>query len=216
VRLPAVLLSDHLHVLVGAAASPCPPPPPPVFDAPDCPTPANVVTGSMVNCYGNDCTNWGIRKAYDGKTRGWATMAHTGWSYFPWMQLDLGTTPPNVTAVRIVARDDSIYAWESQNIDVFVSATTNWTASTATLCATNISFTRAGETTIVLCPTGFTWASRYVTVVMNSTANRYFNGYLSLNEITPLYDGKIAACFQCRLASSWASAVWVCGHQGRG
>ena len=144
----------------------------------------------MVSCYGNDCTNWGAQKAYDTRTKGIGSLAHTGWSYFPYMQLNLGANAPNVTAVRIVARADG-WLMESQNLDVYISATTNWTASTATLCATGITFTVLGETATALCPTGFAWSTRYVTVVMNSSANGNFNGYLSLQEITPLYEGEM-------------------------
>ena len=148
-----------------------------------------MVSGAIVNCFANDCNTWGIQKAYDGRTRSINSLAHTGWSEFPFMQLNLGTSAPNVTAVRIVARADG-WLHESQNLNVYVSSTTSWTASTASLCATNITFAVLGETTTVLCPTGFAWTTRYVTVVMNSTSNRNFNGYLSLQEITPLYDGE--------------------------
>ena len=143
----------------------------------------------MVNCYQNDCGNWGLAKAYDGRTTGISSLAHTGWGYFPYMQLNLGASAPNVTAVRIVARADG-WLQQSQNLDVYISATTSWTASNATLCATNITFSVLGEMTTALCPTGFAWTTRYVTVVMNSTSNWKFNGYLSLQEITPLYDGE--------------------------
>ena len=140
-------------------------------------------------CLGNDCTSWGYRKATDGRTRSVQSLAHTSWGYFPYMQLDLGTNPPNVTAVRLVARAD-VGLWQSQNLDVFISATTNWTASTATLCRTGLTFAALGEMATVLCPTGYSWASRYVTVFMNSTSNRNFDGYFALQEIMPMYDGE--------------------------
>ena len=141
-------------------------------------------------CYLDDCNTWGIAKAYDGKTRGTSTMAHTSRAnYLPYIQLDLGASAPNVTAVRIVARADG-WLEESQYLNVHVGSTASWTASTATLCAARIVFGALGETATVGCPTGFAWATRYVTVLMNNTANPQFNGYLSLQEITPLYDGE--------------------------
>ena len=141
-------------------------------------------------CYLNDCNTWGIQKAYDGRTRGLSSLPHTSKAdSLPFFQLDVGANPPNITAVRIVARADG-YLVESQYLNVYVSSTTSWTASTATLCAASIVFGGLGETTTVLCPTGFAWAPRYVTVVLNSTANPQFNGYLSLQEVTPLYEGR--------------------------
>ena len=189
---PASLANLH-PPLPCAAASPCPPPPPPVFDD-GCPVPAAVVSGTMSpGCYQNDCNTWGIQKAYDGKTQGTRTLAHSEWtSGNPYFQLYLGASAPNVTAVRLVARGDG-WLYESQYLSVYVSATTSWTGSTATLCAANVVPAALGETVTVLCPVGFAWKTRYVTVLLNSTANPKFNGYLSLQEVTPLYDGEAAS-----------------------
>ena len=179
-----------------------------MFDPPDCPVPAKVVSGSMwPGCYLNDCNTFGIQKAYDGRTLGTSTMAHSSWtSGDPYYQLDLGASAPNVTAVRLVARGDG-WLMESQYLSVHISSTTSWTASTATLCAASVVFGKLGETATVLCPTGFAWAPRYVTVWMNSTANPQFNGYLSLQEVTPLYEGRhpgsliyawtVGGCIRC-------------------
>ena len=140
-------------------------------------------------CFINDCNSWGIQKVYDGKTKGLTTLAHTSWGANLYYQLDLGTSAPEIMAVRLVARGDG-WLHESQYLNVYVSATTNWTASTASLCAANVVPAALGDTVTVLCPVGFTWRVRYVTVWMNATANPLFNHYLSLQEVTPLYDGE--------------------------
>ena len=140
-------------------------------------------------CFINDCGSWGIQKAYDSKTKGLATLAHSSKGSVLYYQLDLGTNTQPIMAVRLVARGDG-WLEESQYLNVYVSATTNWTASTASLCTANVVFAALGESATVLCPVGFAWAARYVTVWMNTTANPVFNGYLSLQEVTALYDGK--------------------------
>ena len=143
-------------------------------------------------CYLNDCNSWGVQKVHDGKTRGLSTLAHSSDGPVVYYQLDLGTNTQAIMAVRLVARGDG-WLHESQYLNVYVSATTNWTASTARLCTANLTFSALGETATVLCPVGFTWTTRYVTVWMNTTANPNFNGYLSLQEVTPLYDGEGAS-----------------------
>jgi hypothetical protein len=149
-----------------------------------------VVTGTMYpGCFISDCGSWGIQKVYDGKTKGLKTLAHSSRGPVVYYQLDLGTAAPNVTSVRLVARGDG-WLEESQHLNVYVSATTDWTASTASLCAASIVFSKLGESATVLCPAGFAWTTRYVTVWMNATANPDFNGYLSMQEVTALYDGK--------------------------
>ena len=130
---------------------------------------------------------WGWKKASDTRLVGLASLARTSYGPYPSLQLDLGASAPNITAVRLAARADG-FLEESQNLDVYISATPTWTASSGTLCEGNITFDKLGGVETVLCPTGFT--SRYVTVVMNTDANNRTQ-YLSLQEVTPLWDGEL-------------------------
>ena len=139
------------------------------------------------SCYSNDCTNWGIQKAYDGKVYGIRSLAHTGYGsggilYF---QYDLGPNPPNITAVRITARADAGLS-QSQNLNVYLSGNTSYTVGN-TLCRSNVTFPNLGNTQVIFCPVGM--ETRYVTVAMNTTANTGWDGYMALQEVTPLYDG---------------------------
>ena len=195
------------------AASPCPPPPPPVFDPPDCPVAVPVSTGTMSpGCFGGDCNSWGVAKIYDSKTKGLSSLAHTSSGAFPYFQLDLSASAQNVSSVRIVARADG-WLQESQYLNVYISATPSFNAaSTATLCASNTVFASLGETATVLCPVGLAWSTRYVTVQMNSSANPQFNGYLSLQEVTPLYDGE-RVCRRVHASLLAACRSWQDGQR---
>lgn len=137
--------------------------------------------------------SWGIAKAYDSKTQSLKVLAVTSGGPFPYMQLDLGAAAPSITAVRIVARGDNAqYLVQSQNLNVYLSATTNWNSSSdATLCVANLTFNAIGEVATVLCPFVAT-TTRFVTVVMDSAINPQTVSYLALHEITPLYDSESA------------------------
>ena len=145
-----------------AVASPCPPPPPPVFEPPECPTAAVPISAKMYpGCYSNDCTSYGIQKAYDGRTRGLSTLAIS--SYVPagglvYFQYDLGQSPPIINAVRITARSDANLR-DSQNLNVYLSSNATY-ADPRNLCQANVRFSSLGETQVLLCPTGL--STRFV------------------------------------------------------
>lgn len=151
------------------------------------------------SCYGGDVlkpkpknpaphADWGAPKAYDGKTLGISTLAITSWGANPYIQLYLGTSPPNITTVRIVARTDSSQ-YQTQNLAVYLSQTTSFLSPT-NLCEAGITFGIPGEIATVKCPLGL--SSNYLTVQMNAT------GYMAVEEITALYEGEhsdvLAAC----------------------
>lgn len=147
------------------AAYPCPPPSPPVFDPPDCPAPAALVNGTIFpSCYLNHCGTWGAVKAYDSRTLGMTTLAHSGLAsvgsplYF---QFDLGLNPPNITAVRITARGDG-WLEQSQNLNVYLSANASF-ANTRNLCQADVRFNNLGDTQVIPCPIGL--ASRFVSAM---------------------------------------------------
>ncbi len=164
-------------------------PPPPAFDVPECPVPVPVVSGSMSPaCYGNDCAYWGPQKAYDLNLRSFRSLAIVQYSTYPHMQFDFNDTRTDITAVRITARADCCVD-QSQNLNVYLSNTTKFwdpisglTSLGSMLCSAGVRFNRLGETATVLCPVNT--PARYLTVVMNGT------NYLSLQEVTALYDGK--------------------------
>lgn len=127
--------------------------------------------------YGGD-PYWGPAKLYDGMERGIGSLTIVSYAAYPYVQLDLGEQRSDITAIRIVARADASLG-QSQNLNVYLSADTNFTAGT--LCGAAVTFASLGELITVLCPVGVT--AQYVYVQMNGT------NYLSLQEVTPLYDG---------------------------
>jgi hypothetical protein len=78
---------------------------------------------------------------------------------------------------------------QQSNLSVWLSPTTAF--QSGTLCVANLSPSYIGEVMNVLCPVNA--SARYVTVWMNTTSKStgaYFGTeYLSLQEVTPLYDG---------------------------
>ena len=130
------------------------------------------------SCYQNDCSYWGPRKAYDGKTTGVYSMAITTYATNPWMQFDMGMVRTDITAVRITARADG-YLYQSQNLNVYLSANTSFFQGT--LCKADLDFTVLGQTIAILCPVNIT--ARYLTIWMNGT------NHISLQEVAALYDG---------------------------
>ena len=167
------------------AVSPCPPPPPPVFDPPECPRVTNVsVAGSRMwpNCYGGWCNSWGIRKVVDGREKSTSSLGITSSATNPYMQLDLGSLRSDILQVRLVARADTAL-YQSQRVNVYISATTDFRGINSTLCDDNITFDFLGDDYIALCPVNFT--ARYVTVQKNGT------GYFALQEVQPMVDSKL-------------------------
>lgn len=111
----------------------------------------------------------------------------------PYFQLDLGEAFANVSqvsAVRITARADSLLD-ESQHINVYVGEITNYNLANSVLCEADVIFGGLGSTITVLCPVNVpkTIMTRYVTVVMNTTANSRTK-VISLQEVTPIWDGE--------------------------
>jgi hypothetical protein len=158
----------------------------------------------MSSCYIGDCTNYGIAKSYDGKVLSAGSLAVTdNVNGDPYMQQDLGPSAPNITAVRITNRQGAgtTYVHESRNLNVYLSATSNWTGAQSLLCASDIDFLRDGETITLLCPLGYTFVPRYVTVWMNASGNGITRNFLTLAEIAPLYDGE-PAILVCALLES--------------
>lgn len=97
--------------------------------------------------------------------------------------------------VRISASGDKLA--ESQNLNVYVSANTSFTVGN-NLCDAGIKFGKVYDTTTVLCPVVAGRKTRYVTVMMNTTAT-LANGtatnltqVLSLQEVVPLYESESA------------------------
>ena len=189
--VPGVALTGSFCCVL-YAASPCPPPPPPVFDPPDCPVPVPITGGTMwPTCFGGNCGYWGPAKAYDGKTKALSTLAIVQYATNPHMQLDLGSSRSDITSVRITSRADCCLS-QSQNLNVYLSPTTSF--QSGTLCDVGLKFARVGETVTVLCPVNAT--GRFLTILLNGT------DYLSLQEVTPLYDGRVVRlcmrnCPQC-------------------
>ena len=148
----------------------------------------------MSSCYLGDCASFGIAKSYDGKTQSPGSLALTDFvtGADPYMQQDLGANAPNITAVRITNRPGAgtTFVHESRNLNVYLSANSSWTGAQSVMCGYDIDFLRDGETITLLCPTGYTWVPRYVTVWMNATGNGIARNFLSLSEIAPLYDGE--------------------------
>jgi hypothetical protein len=104
----------------------------------------------------------------------------------PYMQYDLGPNPPNVTSVRITARADCCL-YQSQNLYVYLSDNSTDFRTGNTLCAGNVTFGGIGNTLVLLCPVAVA-GKRYLTVQMNTTEN-VGGQYLSLQEVTAIYDG---------------------------
>lgn len=52
------------------------------------------------NCWGYDCTFWGVAKATDFKTKGITSLAHTYYGEMPYMQLQL-SAGFNITSVKL-------------------------------------------------------------------------------------------------------------------
>ena len=118
----------------------------------------------------------------------------------PFMQFDLGSARSDISIVRIVGRADwyveppslgSSSLTQQSNLSVWLSPTPNF--ASGTLCAANLIPAYIGETLNVPCPTNV--SARYVTVWMNTTG-KLSNGiagqeFLSLQEVTPLYDGEL-------------------------
>ena len=173
-----------VHLPAYAAVSPCPPPPPPVFDPPECPRVVNVsVAGSRMwpTCLGGNCAFWGVSKLVDGRERSINSLGITHWATNPYVQLDLGTLRRDILTVRLVSRADTALQ-QSQNLNVYLSATTDFLGANSTLCEANVTFNGLGTEEIVLCPVNFN--ARYVTVLKNGT------NYLSLQEVQPMVDSK--------------------------
>lgn len=186
----AVLSKQYKHYQQSAlrAASPCPPPPPPVVYPLSCPVPAKPVDGRMSpRCLNSDCKSWGAAKAYDGKTSGTSSVAAVDWADHPYMQFDLGASPPNVSAVRITTRSDCCLE-QAHGLYVYLSSDPTNFRTGNTLCAGNLSFTTLGTTQTLLCQAAV-FGKRYLTVQMNTSENTATK-YLSLQEVTPVYDGK--------------------------
>ena len=142
------------------------------------------------NCYGGYCPSWGVSKLVDGREKSTSSLGIVQYATNPYVQLDLGSLRTDILQVRIVSRADTALA-QSQNLNVYISATTNFMGANSTLCQVNITFDFPGDDAIALCPVNF--PARYVTVLKNGT------NYLSLQEIQPMIDGtciqSVGNCF---------------------
>ena len=137
------------------------------------------------------------------------------------MQFDLGSERTDISVVRVVGRADqyadlsSTSLSQQSNLSVWLSPTTAF--QSGTLCASNLSPSVIGETLTVLCPVNA--SARYVTVWMNTTgrAALAYGGlyagkdFLSLQEVTPVYDGEPGGRGWCAAAGCWQSHTWR-GH----
>jgi hypothetical protein len=132
-------------------------------------------------CYGNDCSTWGPQKLNDTRETGLRSLGVVEFSEDPYVQLDLGSPTTAVQAVKLVARADCCLH-ESQNVYVYLSPTPDFRGSGSALCAANITFSRLGEASVVLCP--LNTSARYVTAQKNGTL------WFSLQEFVPLMDSK--------------------------
>ena len=130
-------------------------------------------------CYGGNCAYWGPAKAYDGREKTVQSLAIVQYATNPHVQFKLNATRTDISAVRVVARADCCLS-QAQNLNVYLSTTTSFL--NGTLCDDGITFPTIGSAATVLCP--INKAALYVTVMLNGT------DYLSLQEVTPLYDGK--------------------------
>ena len=145
------------------------------------------------NCYGGNCAAWGVAKAVDGREKSTSSLAIVQYATNPYMQLDLGSLRSDILQVRLVSRADGWLA-QSQNLNVYISTTTNYLGAGSTLCQANVTFDFLGDDAIALCPVNFT--ARYVTVWKNGT------NYLSLQEVQPMVDSKCVLDFLARFQDS--------------
>jgi hypothetical protein len=133
-------------------------------------------------CLGGNCAYWGPQKAYDGREKTIQSLAIVHYATNPYVQFRLNGTRSDITAVRIVARADCCLD-QARNLNVYLSTTPSFLSGT--LCDDGIQFPTIGSAATVLCP--INTAALYVTVMLNGT------NYLSLQEVTPLYDGEASA-----------------------
>lgn len=94
------------------AASPCPSAST-TFNAPFCSHPIAPVSGVSSSCYQNSCQQWGLQKAYDGFDTTVNSLAMTAPETAPFFQLDYGLQRSDISAVRLVSRDDQ--SWTQGN-----------------------------------------------------------------------------------------------------
>ena len=156
-------------------------------------------TYSSAGCFIGDCATWGPSKALDLRTKSLSSLAIVARSVNPFMQFDLGGLRTDISVVRIVGRADwyaepvdrgSTSLTQQSNLSVWLSPSPAF--ASGTLCAANLSPGYIAETLSVPCPANV--SARYVTVWMNTTG-KLSGGvpdqeYLSLQEVTPLYDGE--------------------------
>ena len=140
------------------------------------------------SCAGGNCNVWGIGKVVDGREKSTSSLGITSYGTNPYMQLDLGRLRSDILQVRLVARADAGLS-QSQYLNVYLSATTDFRGVNSTLCDDNITFDVLGDDYIALCPVNFT--ARYVTVMKNGT------NYLSLQEVQPMVDGECWVLGRC-------------------
>ena len=146
------------------------------------------------SCLSNDCETWGPKKLNDSKLTGVRSLGMTYVAANPYIQLDLGVGRTDITAVRITSRADCCLQ-QSQNLNVYLSATTAFLPPAGMLASAGITFSAQGQTVTILTPVNIT--ARYLTVWKNDTWQ-----YLSLQEVTALYDG------------AWGSVLSLCGRAG--
>ena len=75
------------------------------------------------------------------------SLAITQYATNPYMQLDLNTSRSDIASIRIVARADCCLS-QSQNLNVYLSPTTNFMAGT--LCRAGIVYGAVGGVATVL------------------------------------------------------------------
>lgn len=132
------------------------------FYEPFCSHAVGAVTGIMSTCNQGNCQMWGVTKAIDGVEAGINSLAVTGADDSPFMQIDLGTSPSALNAVRIAASSDATYSYTlASGANVWVSNNTNY-LSGGVMCGNIGTFTMPGETRFVMCPVA---AYRFITVV---------------------------------------------------
>lgn len=97
---------------------------------------------------------------------------------------------------------------QSQNLNVYLSANTSFLVGN-NLCAGNVTFKNVGDTQLLFCPVGL--ATRYLTVWVNTTETTRNNYYISLQEVTALWDGERVVLAATHRLTAEPGATWLPG-----
>lgn len=156
-------------------------------------------------CYDNDCSYWGPQKLNDSNVGSFSSLGIVQAAAYPYVQLDFGELRTDISAVRLVARADCCLD-QSQGLNVYLSGNSTFLPPVGTLVSAGIAFTGVGQTVTITVPASI--EARYLTVWKNHTWS-----YLSLQEVTALYDGGWLAVQRRWIIGSTSDAhLFLCMH----